>query len=175
MAYKIGTILHGNNTRIGNLWIITKDDSYEGSMLWDGGLSLVAPTDLYKRETMSNGMLVADAFDVARIMGSWANLPVWANNLISTKDSQLVSGKANVQIVNPAVIKSIESALGQSITTRQKMIDNGLIKMHSKDESGVCPARKDGGHFFASYHGFTDTFDFCIHCDYKRPLRTTDV
>lgn len=168
-GYAIGTILHGTNARKGNLWIITVDQSFDGSLLFDGLSKTVVPDSQYKRDTMSPGMVIADPNDIARILGGWKYIPTWAQSLILTSPKPLPLPKPSVVIPHGAM-QQINKAFA-TITSQKRLQDLGLTKTSNEFASDFdCPSRREGGHEFKPYYGFSDTYDYCQWCDKKRPM-----
>lgn len=163
-TYAIGTILHGNNTLIGNLWIITQDQSNTASLLWDGKLKMLCSHLNSKVDRMSLGMRIATPSEVAATTGGLSFLPRWAQDLIlNPKPAPLLTPPSTY--LAPAVLAAVDAALGNIVTDRAKLLDKGLIKVRDLD---ICPSVGNGVHDFQPYYGFTDTYEYCIYCDTKR-------
>ena len=180
-GYPIGTILHGNSPRIGNLWIITVDNSFQAALLYDGKLNFVCPDSSYKTDRMSPGMRIADGHDVALKVGK---LPTWATSLILTTHKPVRGFLQKPSTTLPhGVLQQINKSFA-AITPQKKLNDLGLTKPKSyggfqsifADDEGHaplrdCPARKEGYCLYEPYYGFTDTYEYCVHCDHKRTMR----
>lgn len=148
-GYPIGTILYGKKISIGNLWIITKDMSFEASLLYDGKNGIYCATSQYKRDTMSAGMLINKSI-------STSNLPLWAANLVIGMHS-ISATKLSPQI---------QASMGL-----QPFKDAGLLKPRAGIVSmSKCPSRLDDMCVFIPYHGFTENYDYCKYCDRKRSI-----
>lgn len=176
-GYPVGTVLHGTNAAKGNLWIITVDQSYQASLLFDGTTKTVAPDSSFKRDRMSPGMRMADPGDIASKLGSWKNIPTWAQSLILTSPGKLPLPKPSTTIP-PQVIQQIQKQFA-AITPQKQLNDLGLTKTkksywsddaHDVVPSRLCPSRKEGFCDYQPYYGFTDTYMYCVHCDDKRKM-----
>jgi hypothetical protein len=143
-----GTILHGKNTRIGNLWIITYDQSFEGSLLWDGKNKTVTSGVSYKRDQMAPDMIIATMDEVRGIIGGYNNIPIWAVSLMGSS----VQLTPPPLIVNPTVYKTIMKVLDKDKPMVMKKVDN---------PDDRCD------HDYKSYQGLTECYDFCVKCDKK--------
>jgi hypothetical protein len=169
MSYPVGTILHGKSTK-GNLWIITLDNSFAASLLYDGTKFSVVTDIAYKRDQMSPLMRIADPADVASKLGSWANLPTWAQSLILTKPSPLPLPKPST-VIPPAVVAQIQRTLGNN-TTPGQLNSLGLTKptveVAAPTSYRTCPARDGGCCDYKPYYGFTENYMYCVFCDDKK-------
>jgi hypothetical protein len=144
-----GTILHGKNTRIGNLWIITYDQSFEGSLLWDGKYKAIIHDIAYKRDKMAPDMTIATMDEVRGIIGGHNNLPIWAVNLMGSPAAQL---PLLPFVINPTVYKTVMKVLDKDKPMVMKKVDN---------PDDRCD------HEYKSYQGLTECYDFCVKCDKK--------
>ena len=182
-GYPIGTILHGTNKLKGNLWIITVDQSYDASLLFDGSNKSIVMDSLYKRDRMRPNMVIATTQDVMAILGNGNRLPNWATALILTVPKTTLPLPKPSQALTPAAIQAVAKALGATATPQSKMQSLGLTKVakqHTFFEPGIetsdyipsrdCPARKEGFCDYQPYYGFTDTYMYCVHCDHKRNM-----
>ncbi len=157
--YDIGTILHGKNTRIGNLWIITQDKSFIASLLYDGNAQVIAPDATYKTDLMSPGMMIASDHDIAASLGGWDKMPQWASAFV--RQRILVPGLAPISTTIPAsALAAIYKAIGPIATNREHLLDKGLIK----SKIDICD------HEYKPYFGFTDVYEYCVHCDHKKGM-----
>lgn len=151
-GYPIGTVLHGTNARIGNLWIITLDNSYQASLLYDGRRGLVAPDESYKKDTMRPGMNIATAGDIILKLGT--NLPPWARNYYYSTPPP-VYPPLPIAPPRAGVITQVNKDLGLS---------NG-VKLIPKEQT-----KESCQHEYKQYYGLTECYDYCIKCDRKRSM-----
>ncbi len=176
-GYPIGTILHGNSNK-GNLWIITVDQSYDASLLFEGTTKSVVASELYKRDRMSPNMRIPTASEVAIFLGSWLNLPTWAKLLIQTPSKPQLPIPSTT--LTPAAIQAVNKALGAIATPQSQLKSLGLTKT-KQPYAGVietsdyipsrdCPARSEGFCSYQPYYGFTDQYMFCEYCDDKKRM-----
>lgn len=173
-GYSIGTILHGTNPKIGNLWIITLDHSFSASLLFEGKTKTVVNSDAYKRDKMRAGMQIALPNEIASILGGWAAIPTWAQSFIlSSSITQLgASSGSSIKPSNPiapGALPAVNAALAHMRPFgRKQLTDHGIVKENNESS---CPARNGGVHIYEAYYGFTDVYEFCQFCDHKRSMK----
>lgn len=172
-GYSIGTVLHGNNPKIGNLWIITVDQSFQASLLFEGKTKTVCVDSLYKRDNMSPNMRIASPHDITSSIGSWANLPKWVQSLMLTPISTKPVLPKPSTTLPPSAVAAVHAALGTTTSGSQMkpLFDAGLLKSKESDDgTRLCPARKGGCCNYQDYYGFTDVYKYCVHCDHKKGM-----
>lgn len=152
-GYPIGTVLHGTNQRIGNLWIITLDNSYQASLLYEGKRFFTPPDSSYKRDTMSPGMRIATSSEILAKVGL-GGLPSWAQAFY------FGSGQFTKPTQAPKYI-----LLKMGIVQR----DLGITPL---EEKNLAPAPTDTCKHvkWQPYYGLTESYEFCTTCDKKRTI-----
>jgi hypothetical protein len=178
-GYPIGTVLHGNNKAIGNLWIITIDNSYDAVLLFDGRSQTVMMYQGSRRDTMSPGMRIAEHAEVVQKVNT---IPKWAMALILTTHSQSGSILAKPSTkIPPQVIQQINKSFA-AITPQQQLNDLGLTKpsyggfQSINDDNELttvrpCPASPGDYCVYKTYYGLVEVYEYCCTCDHKRTVR----
>ncbi len=157
MSYRIGTLLHGNNTKIGNIWIVDVDNSFRASLLWDGKLKLYIQDHMIgKQDTMSLGMIRATYVD---ILNAYGPLPNWAISLFLLAGSSSTTAMSTPPPnINNAALHSIINSLG----LEEKKVDTG------RESDSMWSVSKDAcRHEYKDYFGFTENYQYCMKCDHK--------
>jgi hypothetical protein len=167
MSYSTGTILHGTNTKIGNLWMVYDGPLSQIALLWDGRNNLVC--DHFrstKHDIAQSSMKECTLRDALLIMNiTYASMPLWASDLISsaqpiTLPNSLATGSSNKPVqLTPHVLRKVRKALG---------IEGDDVKPEPKLSDTGCPGTSGGLHEYVAYTGLNQSFDFCKHCDTKR-------
>lgn len=172
-GYSIGTVLHGNNPKIGNLWIITVDQSFQASLLFEGKTKTVCADSLYKRDNMSPGMRIATNPEISYCLGYNYIYPKWVQSLMLTPVyTKSILPKLSTALP-PSAVAAVYAALGTTTSGSQMkpLFNAGLLKSKEAiDGTRSCPARKDGSCNYQDYYGFTDVYKYCVYCDHKKGM-----
>lgn len=147
VGYPIGTVLHDKNALIGNLWIVTVDNSYDASMLYDGKLKICAPDIYYKQDTMAPNMRIATPPEIKQILGI-NSMPAWASWFY------VGSWYGATATIRSRLINRIAKDLGMEKAEKPKSDSNETSCFHK----------------YQVYHGLNHSFEFCTICDHKKDL-----
>lgn len=164
-VYPIGAMFLGSGAN-GNVYIINRDKSRDVSMLWKGRSkrwchNATEFTDNIKAANTPKFLNFVEVEDFIRkhhgveVRGTW---PQWVKVLWGTAlPSGPRSGHLPVSgpVINPAVVPGLVKA--------------GVLKQ-CVPEKKVDSVRETCNHQFIQYFGFREVYEFCVHCDKKRPI-----
>lgn len=165
MSYKLGTMFHGTNKYVGNIWIVYQDNSNDVALLLDGRLKLycqdLATTKKDKLSPMSLAVEVTptELHSIAFVHGP---LPQWAQDLCNGRANTMFNALPIPTVtLSPGVIQKIQKSLDIDLTKDSEKV---ILR---KDEDH-CPS--GSWHQYVNYTGLNQSFQYCTWCDAKRAM-----
>lgn len=165
MTYKLGMFLNGTNKAIGNIWIVTEVTALflpKIALVWDGYNKLFCNDFKTSKHEYIKAGSVLDEATLAYVENvtstTFTHFPQWVQDV--RKQHGMVASAVTLPI---GVLKSVNEALG---ITDDDLKDDKTVRI----KYSGCRKSSNGDHNYKTYHGFTEFYEFCEHCDEKRPL-----
>lgn len=170
MTYEIGQLLWGAAKSVGNVWIVTDGPSRSIALLFDGKNKRFCPDkNLTKHDTIkpTSFLYEVTSTEFMVILGL-SPLPQWAADLFLQRPIKTsVTNMHGLKPLPPAVVQKVQKLLGVNLTEGPEPV---ILR---KDET-KCPV-SGGEHYYVPYTGLIQSFEFCTHCDRKRPSTALEV
>lgn len=163
MTYKTGMFLNGTNKTVGNIWIVTETTSLylpKIALVWDGRNKLFCNNFATTKQEYIKAGSILDEATLAYVENTTgltlSQFPQWVQDL--RKQLGVVQTAVSLPI---GVLKKLNDALGIPDEDTEKTV---------KVKYSGCKKSSNGDHSYKLYQGFTEFYEYCEHCDEKRPL-----
>jgi len=163
-GYPIGSLILGTG-KVGNVWIVNKDNNKDISLLWDGKSNHFCPSELTVTDRIAHNPPVVSINKALDAINDklpptrqvhFHDIPQWAKNLMIAphKTPTPPSNKPVPHL--PNVVASY----------------TGMVpKVNTSSENKIASIQDTCDHVFKTYVGMRESFEYCTHCDLKRGIQ----